>query len=81
MTDKTETATVSHRLVNLRANSAGCSCGAMYVGEGSADLRAQHRAHKASPTTAKKAPAKATATKPAVKTRPRKAATKSTATK
>ena len=48
-------ATVSHRLVNLRAKSAGCSCGAVYEGEGSADLRAQHRQHKANPTPATKA--------------------------
>ena len=60
--------TTSHRLVNLRARSAGCSCGATYTGEGSADLREQHRQHKANPQPATKATT--------VKPRPRKAAAK-----
>jgi hypothetical protein len=35
---------MSHRLINLRKTTAGCTCGAEYTGE---QLRAQHAAHKA----------------------------------
>lgn len=80
MTATAEIVLVSHRLVNLRVKSAGCSCGATYVGKGSADLRAQHRTHKANstPVVAKKAPARKTArtraaATPAVKPRAGKA--------
>jgi hypothetical protein len=64
MTKKTEPAAVSHRLVNLRARSAGCSCGITYEGEGSAELRAQHKAHKANVQPAKKATARKAASTP-----------------
>jgi hypothetical protein len=59
--------TTSHRLVNLRAHSAGCSCGATYEGDGSANLRTQHKAHKDNPQPANKATARKAAPKSAAK--------------
>jgi hypothetical protein len=44
---KTFQRAVGHRLVDLRAHSAGCSCGKAYKGEGPAALRAAHASHKA----------------------------------
>lgn len=39
---------VTHHLVNMLKITAGCSCGARYVGTDTADLRLMQRAHKAS---------------------------------
>ena len=51
---------VSHRFVDLRRYTARCTCGATYASEASereeatAELRAQHAAHKANPKPVRK---------------------------
>ena len=82
----TNPTTVSHRFINLRRYTADCTCGHSYTTEATereeavADLRAQHAAHKANPTPAKKATTRKAAPKaPAKATTKPRASRKATA--